>query len=77
MPRISIDGPSVMMAAFRGSPWRHDIFVLIIFVRAGIRPPPISREVYAVDLVPTLAGWLAMKPSSGVADEPLFEALNR
>jgi lipid-binding SYLF domain-containing protein len=35
--RISIDGPSAVMAAFRGSPWRDDTYVPIIFT--GVRRP--------------------------------------
>ncbi len=67
------DGLSV--ASSHGSPWRYDTYVPIMFAGAGVSPRRISRLVHPVDIAPTLAAYLGIKPPSGSEGKPLLEVL--
>ena len=59
------DFDGLEVAATHGSPWRYDTYVPIVF--AGMRIPAqhIERRVLTVDIAPTLAAFLGIKPPSG------------
>lgn len=67
------DFDGLTVAATHGSPWRYDTFVPMMFAGSGLQPQVVHREVRTVDLAPTLAAWLGIKPPSGAAGNPLVE----
>ena len=69
------DFDGMTVASTHGSPWRYDSYVPIIFAGAGIKPNKINREVYTIDVAPTLAALLSIKQPSGTAGKPLVEVL--
>jgi predicted AlkP superfamily pyrophosphatase or phosphodiesterase len=71
------DFDGLTVAATHGSPWRYDTFVPIVFAGMEIPALHIQRRVLTVDIAPTLAALLGVKPPSGAAGEPLVEVLNR
>ena len=68
-----LDGVSV--AAAHGSPWAYDTYVPVIVVGPGITPQRIARRVETVDVAPTIAAYLGIKPPTGSLGEPLVEVL--
>jgi hypothetical protein len=70
------DFDGLTVAATHGSPWRYDSYVPIIFAGAGIQPNHIIREVYTIDVAPTLAALLSIKQPSGTTGKPLVEVLH-
>ena len=63
------------VAAMHGSPWRYDSYVPIIFAGANVEPQTIHRLVHPVDVAPTLAAFLGIKPPSSAVGQPLQEVL--
>ncbi len=63
------------VAAMHGSPWRYDSYVPIIFAGANVEPQTIHRLVHPVDVAPTLAAFLGIKPPSSAVGQPLHEVL--
>jgi predicted AlkP superfamily pyrophosphatase or phosphodiesterase len=63
------------IAVTHGSPWRYDSYVPIIFAGANIEPQTIHRRVHPVDVAPTLAAFLGIKPPSSAVGRPLQEVL--
>ncbi|WP_420415365.1 alkaline phosphatase family protein [Roseibium sp.] len=64
------------LAVMHGSPWRYDTHVPIIFAGKGIPAQSISRAVKVVDVVPTMAMLMGVKPPSSSQGEPLFEVVD-
>jgi predicted AlkP superfamily pyrophosphatase or phosphodiesterase len=69
---LSEKGP---VAVMHGSPWRYDTYVPILFAGPGITPQTVHRLVHPVDVAPTLAGYLGVKPPSSAVGVPLQEVL--
>ena len=69
------DFDGLTVAATHGSPWRYDTFVPIVFAGAGIPAQHIYRRVRTVDVAPTLAALLSIKPPSASAGTLLVEVL--
>lgn len=67
------DGLSV--ASAHGSPWSYDTYVPIIFAGPGIQPGHVARRVETVDVAPTIAALLRIKPPTGALGIPLIEVL--
>ena len=63
------------VAVMHGSPWRYDSYVPIIFAGANVAPQTIHRRVHPVDVAPTLAAFLGLKPPSSAVGQPLQEVL--
>lgn len=63
------------IAVMHGSPWRYDTYVPIIFSGVGLRGRTVNRPVRQVDIAPTLAAVLGIKPPSSTSGEPLVEVL--
>lgn len=63
------------IAVMHGSPWRYDTHVPIIFAGAGLRGDSVHRRVRPVDVAPTLAAFLGIKPPSSASGEILTEVL--
>ncbi len=63
------------VAVMHGSPWRYDSYVPIIFAGANVEPQTIHRRVHPVDVAPTLAAFLGIKPPSSAVGQPLQEVL--
>jgi arylsulfatase A-like enzyme len=63
------------VAGMHGSPWRYDSYVPIIFAGANVAPQTIHRLVHPVDVAPTLAAILGIKPPSSAVGLPLWEVL--
>lgn len=61
--------------ASHGSPREYDSHVPLIFAGAGIKPGTHTRFVRTVDLAPTLAELLGVKPSERIDGVPLKDAL--
>jgi predicted AlkP superfamily pyrophosphatase or phosphodiesterase len=71
------DFDGLTVAATHGSPWRYDTFVPIVFGGLQIPAQHVHREVHTIDIAPTLASFLGVKPPSGAAGKPLVEVLQR
>ncbi|MDX2453114.1 alkaline phosphatase family protein [Desulfosarcina sp.] len=67
------DFDGLTVAATHGSPWRYDTFVPIAFAGMQIPARHIQRSVQTVDIAPTLAAFLKIKPPSGSTGVPLVE----
>ena len=65
------------IAVMHGSPWRYDTYVPILFAGPGIMPRTTHRLVHPVDIAPTLAAFLGIKPPAGARGTPLTEVLDR
>jgi len=63
------------VASAHGSPWSYDTHVPIVLAGPGIEAARISRRVETVDLAPTIAAYLKIKPPSGARGRVLTEAL--
>ena len=69
------DLPEPSGAATHGSPWSADAEVPLVLWGAGVRPGVVEQPVRAVDLAPTLAVLLGVRPSEVLDGEPLAEAI--
>jgi len=69
------DFDGLTVAATHGSPWQYDTFVPIVFAGAGLNSATIDRRVQTIDIAPTLAAYLGIKPPSGSEGETLTEVL--
>jgi len=58
-----------------GSPWRYDTYVPIVFAGGSLSARRIYREIQTVDVAPTLAAIVGVKPPSGARGVPLVEVL--
>ena len=68
---------SIPLCTIHGSPWRYDTYVPIFFVGTGIPAQRIDRRVHPVDIAPTLAALLGIKPPSGAAGDVLVEVFRQ
>ncbi len=69
------DFDGLVVATTHGSPWSYDTFVPMIFAGSGIQAQRVHREVQTIDLAPTLAAFLGIKPPSGSRGDVLVEVL--
>ena len=67
------DGLSV--TGSHGSPWRYDTHVPVIWMGPEIVPGRVTRRVETVDVAPTIAAYLAIRPPSGTRGKILAEVL--
>ena len=67
------DFGKLKVASVHGSPWRYDTFVPIVFAGMDLKPAKVSRKVYTVDIAPTLAAFVGIKPPSGSVGQVLSE----
>ncbi len=63
------------IAVMHGTPWTYDTFVPIIFAGPGISPKQVARPVHPVNVAPTLAALLGIKPPAAAMSGALPEAL--
>jgi ribosomal protein S25 len=63
------------IAVMHGSPWQYDTYVPIIFSGPGIVASTVYRRAHPVDVAPTLAAYLGVKPPSSSVGTPLKEVL--
>lgn len=69
------DFDGLNVAATHGSPWQYDTYVPIVFAGAGMKPAKVNRRVHTIDIAPTLAAYLGIKPPSGSRGKLLREVL--
>jgi predicted AlkP superfamily pyrophosphatase or phosphodiesterase len=67
------DFGKLKVASTHGSPWRYDTFVPIVFAGMELKPARVNRRVYTVDIAPTLAAFIGVKPPSGSVGQILPE----
>ena len=67
------DFDGLTVASAHGSPWTYDTFVPLIISGPGIAPGRVARRVETVDVAPTIAAYLGVKPPSGARGVPLTE----
>jgi predicted AlkP superfamily pyrophosphatase or phosphodiesterase len=67
------DGASV--TGSHGSPWRYDTHVPVIWMGPGIDAARIGRRVETVDVAPTIAAYLGIRPPSGTRGRVMTEVL--
>lgn len=67
------DFDGLTVATTHGSPWRYDTFVPVVFAGWDIPGGGVERRIRTVDVAPTLARLLSLKPPSGAAGVPLVE----
>lgn len=63
------------MAVNHGGPWRYDTFVPVVFAGGKLNAKRILRRIAPVDIAPTLAALLGIKPPSGSSGEVLEEVV--
>ena len=63
-----ISKPSTGYVAGHGSPWDYDRRVPILFWRPGLQPAKPTAAVDTVDILPTLARWVALPLPAGSID---------
>jgi len=63
------------IGVMHGSPWAYDTYVPIIFSGPGIDASTIYRTAHPVDVAPTLAAYLGIKPPSSSVGTLLKEVL--
>jgi len=63
------------IGVMHGTPWAYDTYVPIIFFGPGIAASTVFRTVHPVDVAPTLAAYLGVKPPSSSVGTPLKEVL--
>ncbi len=71
------DFGKLKVASTHGSPWRYDTFVPIVFAGMELKPAKVSRRVYTVDIAPTLAAFVGVKPPSGSVGQVLSEIFEK
>jgi predicted AlkP superfamily pyrophosphatase or phosphodiesterase len=69
------DFDGLTVASAHGSPWTYDTHVPIIVMAPDVDPARVTRRVETVDLAPTIAAFLRIKPPTGSLGEPLAEAM--
>lgn len=69
------DFDGLRVASAHGSPWTYDTHVPVIVAGYGVTPVRVTRRVETVDVAPTIAAALRIKPPSGSLGDPLAEAL--
>ena len=69
------DFDGLTVASAHGSPWTYDTYVPIIVMAPDVDPARVTRRVETVDLAPTIAALLRIKPPTGSLGEPLAEAM--
>jgi predicted AlkP superfamily pyrophosphatase or phosphodiesterase len=62
-------------AVTHGSPWRYDTYVPVVFAGGSLTGRRIYREIHTIDVAPTLAAVVGVKPPSGARGAPLIEVL--
>lgn len=70
------DFDGLTVASAHGSPYPYDTHVPIIFAGPGIVSRRVARRVETVDVAPTIAALLRIKPPTGALGEPLAEVLS-
>jgi predicted AlkP superfamily pyrophosphatase or phosphodiesterase len=68
---------SIPLCAMHGSPWTYDTYVPIFFAGGNIPAQRISRRVHPVDIAPTIAAFLGIKPPSGAIGDVLVEVVDQ
>ena len=58
-------------ASSHGTPYRYDTHVPLILWRAGMTPATRTTPVRTVDIAPTLADWVGVKPPRDIAGRSL------
>lgn len=68
------DGQSV--TGSHGSPWPYDSHVPVIWMGPGIDASRIGRRVETVDVAPTIAAYLRVRPPSGARGRVMTEVMD-
>jgi len=69
------DAEGLPAGVTHGSPWRYDTYVPVVFAGGGLSARRVYREIQTVDVAPTLAAVVGVKPPSGASGAPLIEVL--
>jgi predicted AlkP superfamily pyrophosphatase or phosphodiesterase len=64
-------------ALTHGSPWRYDSYVPVVFAGGNLSVRRVYREIQTIDVAPTLAALIGVKPPSGSRGAPLTEVLQK
>jgi arylsulfatase A-like enzyme len=59
-----------------GTPWAHDAYVPVVFAGADVPAARIARQVYTVDVAPTLSAYVKTRTPSGSVGTPLVEVFD-
>ncbi len=68
------DFEGLQVTGSHGSPWAYDSHVPVIWMGPGIEAGRIGRRVETVDVAPTIAAYLRVRPPSGTRGRVLTEA---
>jgi hypothetical protein len=69
------DAEGLPAGVTHGSPWRYDTYVPVVFAGGSLSARRVYREIQTVDVAPTLAAVVGVKPPSGARGAPLIEVL--
>jgi predicted AlkP superfamily pyrophosphatase or phosphodiesterase len=69
------DAEGLPAGVSHGSPWRYDTYVPVVFAGGTLSARRVYREIQTVDVAPTLAALVGVKPPSGARGAPLIEVV--
>jgi len=69
------DFDGLTVTGSHGSPWGYDSHVPVIWMGPGITPARIAGRAETVDIAPTIAAYLGIRPPSGARGAVLAEVL--
>jgi len=69
------DFDGLTVTGSHGSPWSYDSHVPVIWMGPGITPARIARRAETVDIAPTIAAYLGIRPPSGARGAAMVEVL--
>lgn len=69
------EGEGLPAGVTHGSPWRYDTYVPVVFAGGSLKARRVYREIQTIDVAPTLAAVVGVKPPSGSRGAPLIEVL--
>jgi hypothetical protein len=69
------DFDGISVSGSHGSPWSYDSHVPVIWMGPGITSDRNGRRVETVDVAPTIAAYLGIRPPSGSQGRVMTEVL--
>lgn len=69
------DFDGLTVTGSHGSPWPYDSHVPVMWMGPGIAPARIARRAETVDIAPTIAAYLGIRPPSGARGAVMTEVL--
>jgi predicted AlkP superfamily pyrophosphatase or phosphodiesterase len=69
------DFDGMTVTGSHGSPWPYDSHVPVMWMGPGVAPARITRRAETIDIAPTIAAYLGIRPTSGSRGAVMTEVL--